>query len=123
MLASWMRMKYPHIVDGVIAASAPIWAFPGENPPVDSNAFAKTVTRDATPAGGASEACAGSDLVSRELQKDRTPLSNPLSSTPMEGLYMLTQLSLLHTPHYTLSSPLTPPPFHYAPPTVPPDCC
>ena len=53
-------MKYPHILDGVIAASAPIWAFPGENPRVDSNAFAKTVTRDATPAGGASEACAGS---------------------------------------------------------------
>lgn len=59
MLGSWMRMKYPHILDGVIAASAPIWAFPGERPAVDSNAFAKIVTRDATPAGGASKACAG----------------------------------------------------------------
>ena len=64
MLGSWMRMKYPHILDGVIAASAPAWAFPGENPPVDSNAFAKTVTRDATPAGGASKACAGCTLTS-----------------------------------------------------------
>lgn len=59
MLAAWMRMKYPHVLAGSIAASAPIWAFPGENPPVDPGAFAKIVTRDATPAGGAPQACAG----------------------------------------------------------------
>lgn len=59
MLASWMRMKYPHVLDGAIAGSAPIWAFPGEDPPVDSGAFAKIVTRDATPAGGSAQACAG----------------------------------------------------------------
>ncbi|KAA6423864.1 MAG: lysosomal Pro-X, partial [Trebouxia sp. A1-2] len=59
MLASWMRMKYPHVLDGAIAGSAPIWAFPGEDPPVDPGAFAKIVTRDATPAGGSAKACAG----------------------------------------------------------------
>ena len=59
MLAAWMRMKYPHVLAGSVAASAPIWAFPGEDPPVDPGAFAKIVTRDATPAGGASKACAG----------------------------------------------------------------
>ena len=59
MLAAWMRMKYPHVLAGAVAASAPIWAFPGEDPPVDPGAFAKIVTRDATPAGGASKACAG----------------------------------------------------------------
>lgn len=59
MLASWMRMKYPHVLDGAIAGSAPIWAFPGEDPPVDSGAFAKIVTRDASPAGGSAQACAG----------------------------------------------------------------
>ena len=59
MLAAWMRMKYPHVLAGSIAASAPIWAFTGEDPPVDPGAFAKIVTRDATPAGGASKACAG----------------------------------------------------------------
>lgn len=59
MLAAWMRMKYPHVLAGSVAASAPIWAFPGEDPPVDPGAFAKIVTRDATPAGGAAKACAG----------------------------------------------------------------
>ncbi|GAB1605288.1 lysosomal Pro-X carboxypeptidase-like [Argonauta hians] len=29
MLAAWFRMKYPGVVIGSIAASAPIWAFPG----------------------------------------------------------------------------------------------
>jgi hypothetical protein len=30
MLATWMRLKYPHVLDGSIAASAPIWNFMGE---------------------------------------------------------------------------------------------
>jgi lysosomal Pro-X carboxypeptidase len=30
MLASWFRIKYPHMMEGAIAASAPIWNFFGE---------------------------------------------------------------------------------------------
>ncbi|KAI5699321.1 hypothetical protein M8J75_001095 [Diaphorina citri] len=41
MLASWLRMKYPHIVQGALAASAPIWAFPNMAP---CNFYSKTVT-------------------------------------------------------------------------------
>ena len=32
MLASWMRLKYPHILDGALAGSAPIWSYLGEHP-------------------------------------------------------------------------------------------
>ncbi|QDZ21254.1 serine carboxypeptidase [Chloropicon primus] len=58
MLSSWFRMKYPHVVDGAFAASAPIWSFLGELPPYDAGSFAKVVTYDATREAGASEYCA-----------------------------------------------------------------
>lgn len=34
-------LQYPHLVDGVIAGSAPIWSFMGERPAVDGGYFAK----------------------------------------------------------------------------------
>ncbi|MEE6473119.1 hypothetical protein FKM82_009852 [Ascaphus truei] len=43
MLAAWFRMKYPHVVVGALAASAPIWQF--ENL-VPCNEFYKIVTQD-----------------------------------------------------------------------------
>lgn len=43
MLASWMRMKYPHVIQGALAASAPILFFPGVASPY---AFNDYVTRD-----------------------------------------------------------------------------
>lgn len=55
MLSAWMRIKYPNIVDGAIAASAPILAFDGQN--YDSRTYWQVVTRDATPAAGAPTGC------------------------------------------------------------------
>lgn len=43
MLAAWMRMKYPHIVLGSLAASAPIWWFNDLTP---CNSASVTITRD-----------------------------------------------------------------------------
>ncbi|XP_005074170.1 lysosomal Pro-X carboxypeptidase [Mesocricetus auratus] len=43
MLAAWFRMKYPHLVVGALAASAPIWQF--ENL-VPCDVFMKIVTED-----------------------------------------------------------------------------
>jgi lysosomal Pro-X carboxypeptidase len=49
MLGSWLRIKYPSAIDGVIAASAPILSFLGLDPPYDSASYAKIETADATP--------------------------------------------------------------------------
>ncbi|KAL5012801.1 hypothetical protein ScPMuIL_011352 [Solemya velum] len=43
MLAAWFRIKYPNVVDGAFAASAPIWQF-GNLTKCD--AYAETVTAD-----------------------------------------------------------------------------
>ncbi len=57
MLATWFRLKYPHLMDGAIAASAPIWSFFGEEPPYDSGGFNAAVTWDASEDGGSAPAC------------------------------------------------------------------
>lgn len=41
MLAAWFRMKYPHVVNGALAASAPIFQFTGLTP---CSVFSQIVT-------------------------------------------------------------------------------
>lgn len=48
MLSAWFRMKYPNIVVGALASSAPIWQFPGLVPCGD---FYRTVTQDFAKSG------------------------------------------------------------------------
>eukprot|EP00879_Flechtneria_rotunda_P021987 GHRR01023188.1.p1 GENE.GHRR01023188.1~~GHRR01023188.1.p1 ORF type:complete len:289 (+),score=68.98 GHRR01023188.1:914-1780(+) len=57
MLAAWMRLKYPHLLDGAVAASAPIWNFYGEEPPFNDLAFSQGVTYDASRQAGAAPRC------------------------------------------------------------------
>ncbi|ETV97780.1 hypothetical protein H310_09132 [Aphanomyces invadans] len=58
MLAAWMRLKYPHLVQGAIASSAPMLSFLGFNPPMDMESFSRVVTYDASPAAGSAPRCA-----------------------------------------------------------------
>ena len=44
MLTAWFRIKYPHIIDGGIAASAPILMASGEEPKIG---YWQQVTKDA----------------------------------------------------------------------------
>jgi lysosomal Pro-X carboxypeptidase len=82
MLAAWFKLRYPTLVAGVIAASAPIWqacrlpllvfsslqrhraashtarSFTGMTPPYDDSLFYSIVSDDASAAGRAPPACA-----------------------------------------------------------------
>jgi len=50
---SWMRMRYPDALSGMIAGSAPILSFEGLSPAYDPSTYDLIVTRDAGgPASG-----------------------------------------------------------------------
>ena len=57
MLGYFFRAKYPFLVDGVVASSAPIWAYYGEDPPYELGSFARIVTLDASPEKGSPKDC------------------------------------------------------------------
>ncbi|XP_012280415.1 lysosomal Pro-X carboxypeptidase isoform X2 [Orussus abietinus] len=94
MLSAWIRMKYPHIVQGAIAASAPILYFPEV---VSCGAFLKIVTSDF---GAANSACPklirkswseitslGSTAEGRKWLTENWKLCEPLNNTTqVEGL-------------------------------------
>jgi len=48
-LATMFRFDYPHLVEGVIAASAPMLAYLDMDPPYDSSSYARVVTKNAGP--------------------------------------------------------------------------
>ena len=49
MLSAYMRMRYPQIVSGAIAASAPIFSLIGLSPPPNEFAFNDIIAKDAGP--------------------------------------------------------------------------
>ncbi|EGD83631.1 hypothetical protein PTSG_04239 [Salpingoeca rosetta] len=83
MLAAYFRRKYPDIVDGVIAGSAPIWAFSGLTPAYDYYGFNNIIADDASSKGGASDHC-------RNNFKAIQPRIMAIAST-QHGRHMLSQ--------------------------------
>ncbi|TSN57754.1 Lysosomal Pro-X carboxypeptidase [Bagarius yarrelli] len=77
MLAAWLRMKYPNVVIGSLAASAPIWQFSGMVPCGD---FYKIVSQDFANSG---------INCSKNIRRSWTAINN-VSSTA-EGLQWLSQ--------------------------------
>ena len=57
MLAGWLRMRYPEVVDGAIAASAPIWQLAGTVRRETLDLPAVSITRGVSAAGGATDRC------------------------------------------------------------------
>lgn len=55
VLSAMIRAKYPGSIDGAIAASAPLRAFPGQT--WNSSSYYSVITRDASTAGGSTDVC------------------------------------------------------------------
>ncbi|XP_075707502.1 lysosomal Pro-X carboxypeptidase [Rhinoderma darwinii] len=70
MLAAWLRMKYPHVVVGALAASAPIWQFEDLVP---CNLYYQIVTNDFKKSGpGCAESISKSwSAINRMFETDK----------------------------------------------------
>lgn len=112
MLASWMRIQYPHAIDGAIAASAPILGLPLDNCAMDSSA--QVVSYAASPKAGASARCADNLKASyviisevakteegRKMLSSAMNLCTPLGTSPQSDVAAL--LAYLQTPLFDLA--------------------
>ncbi|KAL4110809.1 hypothetical protein PRIC1_002496 [Phytophthora ramorum] len=68
MLGSWFRMKYPHIIDGVVAGSAPTLSYFGDEVPHDLGDYSQVTTFDGSLAAGSAPNCVPNVRRQRKLR-------------------------------------------------------
>ena len=102
-LAAWMRIKYPGVVAGAVAASAPVLFFEGTTPdPGNFEQFWQVVTRDMTPAAGSVPACAANvraawDAIDLAASQDLARLSTVFQlCTPLVTSEDIFALKIMH---------------------------
>lgn len=83
MLAGWFRMKYPDVIDGVIAASAPIWQLADTVRRETLDMQAVAVTKGVSAVGGATDQC-------RDNLRAAWPLLHQVGQT-QQGLFLLSE--------------------------------
>jgi lysosomal Pro-X carboxypeptidase len=84
MLTAWFRIKYPHIVAGGLAASAPVLQYQGLANP---ERFSEIITNDFATANAANPQCANQVRVSFNYESSLYLLANDDASTNSVFLY------------------------------------
>lgn len=84
MLSAWMRMRYPGLVTGAIASSAPIGCL---SPSYKKESYWAVVSNDATSAGGAAPNCAAN--VNQAIQDMFSLMQTPAGRVALQSLFQL----------------------------------
>eukprot|EP01025_Chloroclados_australasicus_P052034 TRINITY_DN6058_c0_g2_i3.p2 TRINITY_DN6058_c0_g2~~TRINITY_DN6058_c0_g2_i3.p2 ORF type:complete len:518 (-),score=39.61 TRINITY_DN6058_c0_g2_i3:911-2464(-) len=75
-LATYIRLKYPHIVSAAVSSSGPVGVFPNLHPPYNTETYWEVVTKGATQQGGSPQFCA---------QNVRKAFSTLFQTSALEG--------------------------------------
>lgn len=109
MLAGWFRMKYPDVIDGAIAASAPIFQLASTVRRDTLDAPSMAITRGVSASGGATDRCRDNLIAAwpllREVGKSHTGLAmlseSAKACTPLQSSDDLVQWA--QTPYFFMA--------------------